>query len=146
MRPINADACHDALVAGIKGSLAYDSSRDFGLWKAQVEQKLTALLGMDVIGEKACPIQIEADEPVDLEQYRLIAEVDLHLLFEGYRRQNDLNNREIRVFISHVLLTERFDDPLFAVFLEKFIIPLFWCPAYELISLFAGNGRKIQGG
>ncbi len=72
MRSINGDACHDALVAAAKGALSYDSSRDFCQWKEQMEEKITELLGMDVISENACPIHIEIEEPVEYETYRSI--------------------------------------------------------------------------
>lgn len=72
MKPINGDSCHDALVAAAKGMLSYDSSRDYGRWKDQVEKKLTELLGMDVIAENACTLQIETEEPVECASYRSI--------------------------------------------------------------------------
>lgn len=72
MRQINGDSCHDRLVAATKGILAFDSSRDFAGWKAQLERKLYELLGMDVISENACPICIEADEPEEYENFRRI--------------------------------------------------------------------------
>ena len=62
MRVIHADACHDRLVAETKGILAYDSSRDFSQWKAQIEDKLTELLGLNVIAENACPSYYEIEE------------------------------------------------------------------------------------
>lgn len=69
MRSINADMCHDVLVAATRGSLSFDSSRDFSLWKMQVMEKLTELLGIGVISENACPVYIEADEPIEQENY-----------------------------------------------------------------------------
>lgn len=72
MRSICADACHDALVAANKGILSYDPARDFSAWKAQVEQKLQSLLGMDVIAENACPSYWEVEEVTERDGYRLI--------------------------------------------------------------------------
>ena len=72
MRTINGDDCHDMLVSQTKGILSYDGSCDYGAWKAQVEQKLKELLGMDVIAENACSVRIEVEDPVECETYRLI--------------------------------------------------------------------------
>lgn len=72
MKPINGDACHDTIVSRTKGILSYDSSRDYGAWKDQVENKLRELLGIDVISENACPIHIEIEDTVEYDGYRLI--------------------------------------------------------------------------
>ena len=72
MKPINGDSCHDALVAAAKGMLSYDSSRDFSQWKAQIEDKLTELLGLDVIAENACPSYYEIEEITEDEACRKI--------------------------------------------------------------------------
>lgn len=72
MRVIYADACHDKLVAETKAILSYDSSRDYCLWKAQIEEKLTELLAMDVIAENACPSYFEIEETTEDEACRRI--------------------------------------------------------------------------
>ena len=72
MQRINGDTCHDMLVTGTKGILSYDNTCDYPLWKEQVHKKLSALLGMDVIAENACPLYWEVEETTDHEAYRLI--------------------------------------------------------------------------
>ena len=72
MRRIDGDACHDGLVAATKGALSYDGSCDYGQWRAQVETKLTELLGLEVIAENACPIRIETEETAEHETYQSI--------------------------------------------------------------------------
>lgn len=72
MSVINGDACHDILVSETRGALSYESSRDYGAWKAQVENKLRELLGIDVISENACPINIQIEETAEGDAYRSI--------------------------------------------------------------------------
>lgn len=72
MKTVNGDACHDRLVAQTKGILSYQNSCDFDSWKTQVEQQLNALLGMDVIAENACPVNITVEETAEYDTYRLI--------------------------------------------------------------------------
>lgn len=72
MKRINGDACHDMLVAGAKGVLSYDNTCEYSLWKAQVDKKLRQLLGMEVIAENACCVQIEIQNTQEFDTYRLI--------------------------------------------------------------------------
>lgn len=72
MKRINGDACHDMLVAGTKGILSYDDACDYSLWKTQIHSKLRQLLGMDVIAENACCVQIEIQDTQEYDTYRLI--------------------------------------------------------------------------
>lgn len=72
MKRIYGDACHDILTSNIKGTLAYRSDCDFGEWKRQVEGKLRELLGMDVIGENACPVKVENMETAEYDTYRML--------------------------------------------------------------------------
>lgn len=72
IKEFNGDACHDRLVAQTKGSLSYDSSCDYNQWKSQVRTKLRELMGMDVIAQNACPINIEIENTEEFETYRSI--------------------------------------------------------------------------
>ena len=71
-REIHADACHDRLVAQTKGILSYNSSCDYGQWKAQLHTKLWELLGMDVIAQNACPLKIDIEQTEEYDTYYLI--------------------------------------------------------------------------
>lgn len=72
MKPINGDACHDMLVSATKGAFSYDSSCDYCQWKAQVEQKLKTLLGIDVIAENSCDVHVDVQDTVEHDTYRMI--------------------------------------------------------------------------
>ena len=64
------DACHDYLVQKTKGKLSYQKDCDFAFWKQQVAQKLKELLGMDVIGENACPVSFQIEKTLEYDTYR----------------------------------------------------------------------------
>lgn len=72
MRKIDGDACHDILAAETKGTLSYDSCQDFHRWKAQLQNKLAELLGLDVIAENACPSYFETEKKTEDEACRKI--------------------------------------------------------------------------
>lgn len=56
---LQADLCHNMLLKNQKLQLAYDESKDFYLWQAQVRQKLGQLLG-DMPTER-CDLQIRVE-------------------------------------------------------------------------------------
>ncbi len=72
MKKINGDACHDTLVSCTKGALSYDSSCNYYLWREQIHRKLRELLGMEVIAENACPLQVEMEEDQECDTHRTI--------------------------------------------------------------------------
>lgn len=69
---INGDSCHEALSKNI-GSLSYfKNGKNVSEWKSDVENKLTELLGIDVISENACAIECDVEDAEDLGGYRRI--------------------------------------------------------------------------
>ncbi len=72
MKIINPDACHDRLAAETKGILSYDSGCDYQKWRNQVKEKLIELLGIDVIGENACPVKVEIGEVTECDTHRMM--------------------------------------------------------------------------
>lgn len=69
---INGLSCHDGATKAMKPRLAFDETRDFTAWRAEVKAKLVELLGLDVITENACPLQMEIVEEEQKEGYRQI--------------------------------------------------------------------------
>jgi hypothetical protein len=64
--------CHDTVVGKTQLKLAYDENTDFATWKANVREKLTELLGLDVIAENACEPNIIIEEDLQFDGYRRI--------------------------------------------------------------------------
>lgn len=64
--------CHDGVTENTKPKLAFDKTRDFAVWKSEVKNKLTELLGLNIIAENACPPNMEIVEEVQKDGYRRI--------------------------------------------------------------------------
>ena len=64
--------CHDLLTKKIKPKLAFDENADFSSWRKQVKEKLTELLGLDVIAENACELKMENVSKVQKKGYTQI--------------------------------------------------------------------------
>ena len=64
--------CHDGVTQRTKPKLSYDQARDFAVWKGEVKEKLVELLGLDVIAENACPLQMEIVEEEQKDGYKQI--------------------------------------------------------------------------
>ena len=69
---INGLFCHDKLTRDTKPKLTYSDKRDFLSWKSEVKEKLIELLGLDVIAENACPLQMEIIEEEQKGGYKQI--------------------------------------------------------------------------
>ena len=69
---INGLFCHDKLTRDMKPKLTYSDKRDFLSWKSEVKEKLIELLGLDVIAENACPLQMEIIEEEQKGGYKQI--------------------------------------------------------------------------
>ena len=50
---INGLLCHDRITANTKPKLSFDEGRSYTEWRGEVKEKLTELLGIDVIAENA---------------------------------------------------------------------------------------------
>ena len=72
VKPINGDQCHDVLNQNNKPKLAFAEGNDYITWKQSVDEKLRELLGLDVIAENACPVEVEIEEEVDFDTYKRI--------------------------------------------------------------------------
>ena len=68
MRKIDNDIVHDNLLKA-KPLLAYDEKNDYQTWKGKVREQYTKMLGLDVIKENACEIQVEIEETVEKDGY-----------------------------------------------------------------------------
>jgi cephalosporin-C deacetylase-like acetyl esterase len=68
----NGVECHDALSISTKQKLAFNENNDYFTWKAQVKEKLTELLGMDVIKENVCDPQFKIEEEIQKDGYKQI--------------------------------------------------------------------------
>lgn len=68
MRLIDNDIIHENLLRK-KPLLAYDEANDYQKWKGQVREQYIKMLGLDVIQENACDIQIEIEETVQKDGY-----------------------------------------------------------------------------
>ena len=64
--------CHDTIVGKLKPKLSFDENIDFDVWRFNVREKLTELLGLDVIAENACEPNIIIEEDLQLDGYRRI--------------------------------------------------------------------------
>ena len=64
--------CHDGVTQRTTPKLAFNETRDFSAWKAQVKEKLVELLGLDVIAENAIPLQMEIIEEEQKDGYKQI--------------------------------------------------------------------------
>lgn len=71
-REIVGDYCHDQLVANTKQALAFDETRDYGAWKAEIKAKFYELLGFAKMEQNACPLHIEIESEVQKEGYKQI--------------------------------------------------------------------------
>lgn len=70
---INGLLCHDRVTANTKPRLAFDEGRDLGAWREKVKEKMTELLGLDVIAENAVSEpKMEMVEEEQMEGYRQI--------------------------------------------------------------------------
>ncbi len=70
---INGLLCHDYVTVNTKPKLSFDESRNYGEWKEQVKEKLTELLGLDVIAENAVSDpKMEIVEEEQMEGYKQI--------------------------------------------------------------------------
>ena len=73
MNAIDGTICHDKLVAKMKPLLSFNEKADFGVWKEQIKNKLTELLGIDEIKKNATltpDLEIISEE--QLEGYKQI--------------------------------------------------------------------------
>ena len=68
MRKIDNDVVHDNLLK-VKPLLAYDENNDYQKWKGQVREQYIKMLGLDVIKENACDIQVDIEETVEQDGY-----------------------------------------------------------------------------
>ena len=68
MRTINNDIVHDNLFKN-KPLLAYEEGNDYEKWKGQVRDQYIKMLGLDVIAQNACEIQVEIEETVETDEY-----------------------------------------------------------------------------
>ena len=68
----NGVECHDALSISTKQKLAFNENNDYFTWKAQVKEKLTELLGLDVIKENVCDPQFKIEEEIQKDGYKQI--------------------------------------------------------------------------
>ena len=68
MRTIDNDVIHEQLLSK-KPLLAYDENNDYIEWKEQVRRKYVELLGLDLIAQNACDIQVEIEERVETDEY-----------------------------------------------------------------------------
>ena len=54
-----ADLCHEVIMKNTKPTLAYDEAKDFDVWREQVREKLTELLGD--MPETRCDLNIRVE-------------------------------------------------------------------------------------
>lgn len=71
MKEINIDIVHDELFKE-KPLLAFSKENDYLSWKQQIKDKYIELLGLDVISQSDCPLNIEIEEVVEKEEYTRI--------------------------------------------------------------------------
>lgn len=70
---INGLLCHDHVTANTTPKLSFDESRDYVAWKEQIKEKITELLGLDVISENMVDDpKMEIVEEEQMEGYRQI--------------------------------------------------------------------------
>lgn len=68
---INVDVLHEELFND-KPLLAFDSNKDYKTWKEEIEKVYIDLLGLDIIKENACKIQVEIEETIEKEDFTQI--------------------------------------------------------------------------
>ena len=69
---INGLLCHDNVTKSMQPKLSYNDQQDFLTWKTEVKNKLIELLGLDVIAENACSLQMEIVEEQQKDGYKQI--------------------------------------------------------------------------
>ena len=72
MIEINGNKCHATQMGKLKPALAYDESKDYSAWKAQIATKLCELTGIDLIAENACEPNLTVEEDIMMDGYRRI--------------------------------------------------------------------------
>ena len=72
MNKFDGANCHDRLAKITKPKLAFDENKDFLVWKEQVKEKLTELLGLDVIAQNACELNMQIVSTEQKEGYTQI--------------------------------------------------------------------------
>lgn len=72
MREIKGDLCHRLIRDKKIHSLKFDESKDFDAWRKQVKDKFIELIGMENIERNACPLNMEIEEDVVIDNYRRI--------------------------------------------------------------------------
>ena len=71
MKEINVDVLHEQLFLN-KPLLAFDENYDYESWKMTVKDKYREILGLDVIEENSCPIEVDIEEQVEFDDYTRI--------------------------------------------------------------------------
>ena len=71
MKEINVDLLHDEL-AKRTPLLAYSPKNNYLKWKEQVREKYIELLGLDVIKQNECELNVDVEEVVEKEKYTRI--------------------------------------------------------------------------
>ncbi|MBQ8375253.1 MAG: hypothetical protein IJX98_06770, partial [Clostridia bacterium] len=69
---IDGKLCHDRLAKQMKCELAFDENRDFISWKGKIKEKLSQLLGLPIIAQNACPLELKVVETQEKEGYTQI--------------------------------------------------------------------------
>ncbi|MBQ4324613.1 MAG: acetylxylan esterase [Clostridia bacterium] len=72
MREINETRSQQQIIADTKPLLSFDAESDYLPWREQIKEKLFETLGLNVIAENACPLEIEIEEDVEMEDHRRI--------------------------------------------------------------------------
>ena len=70
-KTINIDVTHEAL-AKDKPLLAFSPNNDYLKWKEQIREKYIELLGLNIIKENECDLNINIEEVVEKEEYTRI--------------------------------------------------------------------------
>ena len=68
---INVDVLHEELFND-KPLLAFDPNKDYKTWKEEIEKLYIDLLGLDIIKENACKIQVEIEETIEKDDFTQI--------------------------------------------------------------------------
>ena len=69
---VNADLHLDTLRDKMTQKLAFDEKKPYDKWKAEVKAKFLELIGMDSIKANACPLNVQIEEDVKIDNYRRI--------------------------------------------------------------------------
>lgn len=72
IKKTNGDRVHDYLTKYVAPKLSFDESCDYEEWRNEIKNKLNELLGLDVIAENACPVNIDIEETVEFDTYTRI--------------------------------------------------------------------------